>query len=73
MLLLQQKTKINIKGNYEFEKFLLENPNRLVIDIENALLEVNGPKEIIPKNQISLDGLDTELLMLPMESNLYYI
>lgn len=45
------KTKINIKGNYEFEKFLLENPNRLVIDIENALLEVDGPKEIIPKNK----------------------
>ena len=45
------KTKINIKGNYEFEKFLLENPNRLVIDIENALLEVDGPKEITPKNK----------------------
>ena len=45
------KTKINIKGNYEFEKFLLENPNRLVIDIENALLEVDGPTEIIPKNK----------------------
>ena len=45
------KTKINITGNYDFEKFLLEKPNRLVIDIENALLEVDGPKEIVPKNK----------------------
>lgn len=45
------KTKININGNYEFEKFLLENPNRLVVDIENALLEVDGPTEIVPKNK----------------------
>lgn len=45
------KTKINITGNYDYEKFLLSNPNRLVIDIENALLNVDGPTEIKPKNK----------------------
>lgn len=45
------KTKINITGNYKYEKFLLENPNRLVIDIENALLQVDGPTEITTKNK----------------------
>lgn len=45
------KTKINITGNYDYEKFLLTNPNRLVVDIENALLEVDGPTEIEPKNK----------------------
>ena len=45
------KTKVNITGNYEYQKFLLSNPNRLVIDIENALLEVDGPTEIEPKNK----------------------
>ena len=45
------KTKVNITGNYEYEKFLLSDPNRLVIDIENALLDVDGPTEIEPKNK----------------------
>ncbi len=45
------KTKINITGNYKYEKFLLENPNRLVIDIQNALLQVDGPTEITTKNK----------------------
>lgn len=45
------KTKINITGNYDFEKFMLDNPTRLVIDIKNSLLEVDGPTEITPKNK----------------------
>ncbi len=45
------KTTVKITGNYDYEKFLLSDPNRLVIDIENALLEVDGPKEIEPKNK----------------------
>ncbi|MBQ8299599.1 MAG: N-acetylmuramoyl-L-alanine amidase [Clostridia bacterium] len=45
------KTKINISGNYDYEKFMLDNPTRLVIDIKNSLLEVDGPKEITPKNK----------------------
>ena len=45
------KTKINITGNYEYEKFVLHNPERLVIDIKGALLNVDGPTEITPKNK----------------------
>lgn len=45
------KTKINITGKYTYEKFMLENPTRLVIDIKDCLLEVDGPKEITPKNK----------------------
>lgn len=45
------KTKINISGNYDYEKFMLDNPTRLVIDIKNSLLEIDGPTEITPKNK----------------------
>ena len=45
------KIKVNISGRYDFEKFMLENPTRLVIDISNALLQTDGIEEITPKNK----------------------
>ncbi len=45
------KIKVNINGKYEFEKFMLENPTRLVVDISNALLDTGGVSEITPQNQ----------------------
>ena len=44
------KIKVNISGRYDFEKFMLENPTRLVVDISNALLQTDGIEEITPKN-----------------------
>lgn len=45
------KTQIAINGTFKYEKFTLTNPPRVVVDINNCLLEYDGPKEITPKNQ----------------------
>lgn len=44
-------TKIKIDGDIEFETFLLENPYKYVVDIKGAILDVEGPTEIEPKNK----------------------
>lgn len=45
------KTKIKIDGEYEYTAFTLTNPDRVVIDIKGAKLDVDGPKEINPNNK----------------------
>lgn len=45
------KTKITIDGNYEYTSFTLTNPDRIVVDISGAKLNVDGPKEINPNNK----------------------
>lgn len=46
------RTRIMFEGKLgEYNGFYLENPKRLVIDISNAKLEVEGPKIITPKNK----------------------
>lgn len=45
------KTRIKIDGDYEYTSFVLTNPDRVVIDIKGAKLEVDGPKEINPNNK----------------------
>lgn len=45
------KTKINIDGDYEYTAFTLTNPDRVVLDIKGATLNVDGPKEINPNNK----------------------
>ena len=46
------KTRISIDGNFSYDKFVLENPTRIVIDINNALLDVDGVSEITPINKM---------------------
>lgn len=45
------KTKISIDGEFEYTSFVLTNPDRVVIDISGAILNVDGPKEINPNNK----------------------
>lgn len=45
------RTRVTITGDYKYEKMMLEEPNRLVVDIIGAILEVDGPSEINPKNK----------------------
>lgn len=45
-------TKISITGNYTYEKFMLDDPQRLVIDISGAILQVDSLTQITPKNKI---------------------
>ena len=46
------KIKINIgKKGMDYQKFMLENPTRLVIDIPDTLLDTDGITEITPKNK----------------------
>ncbi len=46
------KIKINIsKKGMDYQKFMLENPTRLVIDIPETLLDTDGITEITPKNK----------------------
>lgn len=45
--------KLKITGNktLEYETFTLQNPFRIIVDIKNAVLEVEGPTSIIPNNK----------------------
>lgn len=45
------KIKVNLTGKFTYKKFLLSNPSRIVVDIDNAYLDVDGPTEIKPKNK----------------------
>ncbi|MBQ9280441.1 MAG: N-acetylmuramoyl-L-alanine amidase [Clostridia bacterium] len=45
------KTRISISGSYQYEKFILQDPPRIVIDIKKAYLAVDGPTEITPINK----------------------
>ena len=45
------KTRINISGSYQYEKIILQDPPRIVIDIKKAYLAVDGPTEITPINK----------------------
>lgn len=46
------RTRILFDGKIkDYKEFFLENPTRLVVDISNAKLEVEGPKVITPKNK----------------------
>lgn len=45
------KITIKITGNYDYNIFKLKNPNRIVLDITGAKLNVDGPKEINPNNK----------------------
>lgn len=45
------KTRIKIDGDYEYSSFTLKNPDRVVVDIKGAKLEVDGPTEINPNNK----------------------
>lgn len=45
------KVKVNISGRYDYKKFMLEDPTRLVIDISNALLQTDGIENITPQNK----------------------
>jgi len=47
-----QRIKIKYEGNLEYEDMVLTNPNRIVIDIQNAKLDTTGPAEIPIKNYI---------------------
>lgn len=44
-------TKIKVSGNIDFETFFLENPYKYVVDIKGAILSVDGPTEIVPRNK----------------------
>ena len=45
------KLKITGDKTIKYEASKLTNPHRIVIDIENAVLEVEGPKSITPNNK----------------------
>lgn len=45
------KTKISIDGEYEYNVFSLTNPDRVVVDIKNAKLNIDGPTTITPNNK----------------------
>ncbi len=45
------KTKIKIDGNYEYNIFSLTNPDRVVLDITGARLDIDGPTTIEPNNK----------------------
>lgn len=45
--------KLKIKGDkdIEYDTFTLENPQRIIVDIKNAVLDVEGPTSITPNNK----------------------
>lgn len=45
------KTKISIDGEYEYNVFSLTNPDRVVLDIKNSKLNIDGPTTITPNNK----------------------
>ena len=46
------RVKIKYTGDIKYDDMTLTNPNRIVIDIPDAKLDVSGPKEINIKNNI---------------------
>lgn len=67
------KTRIKIDGDYEYTSFTLTNPDRVVIDIKGAKLEVDGPKEINPNNKnitaIRFSQNETEIVRIVFDVN----
>lgn len=49
---LSKRVKIAYDGSMEYRDSFLANPNRIVIDIKNAELKAEGPKEISPKGSV---------------------
>lgn len=47
-----KKVRIVFDGEIKYSDMILSNPNRIVIDIENAELKTTGPKEISIKNNV---------------------
>lgn len=45
------KLKINGSKDFEYEAFTLKEPHRVIVDIKNAVLEVEGPTSITPQNK----------------------
>lgn len=72
--------KLKITGNKTLnsESFLLDNPYRLVIDIENSVLDVEGPKEITPNNKnissirFSQNSIDVVRIVIDLKSECEY-
>ncbi len=50
-----KRIKIKYTGDMTFHDSILTNPNRIVIDIDNAKLDTTGPTEIDVKNSIVTD------------------
>lgn len=67
------KVKVNISGRYDYKKFMLEDPTRLVIDISNALLQTDGIENITPKNksikEIRFAQNDIDIVRVVIELN----
>ncbi|MBR6253274.1 MAG: N-acetylmuramoyl-L-alanine amidase [Clostridia bacterium] len=49
---VSKRVKINYEGKIKYNAEFLENPNRLVVDIESAKLDTQGPTEINIKNSV---------------------
>ena len=49
---VSKRIRVEYDGEIEYSDMFLSNPNRLVIDIDNAELKVEGPKEITLKNNM---------------------
>ena len=49
---VSKRVRIAYDGDIEYKHMFLTNPNRIVIDIENAELKTEGPKEINIKNNV---------------------
>ena len=49
---ISKRIKIGYEGDIEYKHEFYTNPNRIVIDIQNAELKTEGPKEINPKGSV---------------------
>lgn len=48
---LTDKIKVAIDNEVNYNSFVLSNPDRIVVDIYNSLLDVEGPTSITPNNK----------------------
>lgn len=67
------KTKIKIDGEYEYNIFSLTNPDRVVLDIKNAKLNIDGPTSVTPNNKnikaIRFSQNDTDVVRIVFDIN----
>ena len=67
------KTKISITGKYDYNVFTLANPNRIIVDIKNAKLNVDVKDAISPNNKnissIRFSQNDEEVVRIVFDVN----
>ena len=75
---VSKRLKISYDGDLEYEDSILSNPDRIVIDIHNAELKTEGPKELNIKNNVitsvrfSQYELDTVRIVLDLNERVDY-